>query len=166
MTTSPSKPESSLDARAARGRLLLALLASLVLCASFLYAPYVHDGPVLCISRLVAGVPCPACGLTRSFCAMATGNPAAAFGYHAFGPLFFVLTAISIPVLLYEAVNRRSLFVVRRVMFSKRLAWIEAGLLISYHIGRLAMGAWSGELLASMKASVLGSALRSLALLV
>jgi uncharacterized protein DUF2752 len=164
MTTPASKPEHRLDARAARGRMLLALLATLVLAASFLYAPYVHDGPVLCVSRLVAGVPCPACGLTRSFCAMASGHPSAAFGFHVFGPFLFALTVLAIPVFAFEGWQRRSLTPVRRLLFSRRLAWIEAALLVSYHLGRLASGVWSGELLASVKSSALGAALRALAL--
>ncbi|MCX5684342.1 MAG: DUF2752 domain-containing protein, partial [Planctomycetota bacterium] len=65
-----------LDRPERRRRAVDAAICFGILAASFLYAPYVHDGPVLCPLRLVTGIPCPACGLTRSFCALASGRPA------------------------------------------------------------------------------------------
>ena len=51
----------------------------------------VEDGPVVCPFRLATGMPCPGCGLARSWSALAHGAPADAFARHPFGPLLFVL---------------------------------------------------------------------------
>lgn len=47
----------------------------------------VDDGPVLCPVRRFTGVPCPGCGLTRTFVHALHGDVAAAFRAHAFGLL-------------------------------------------------------------------------------
>ncbi len=43
------------------------------------------------------GIPCPSCGLTRSFMALVRGDFHQALSFHAFGPLFF-LTFLGIAV--------------------------------------------------------------------
>ncbi|HEV3232450.1 MAG TPA: DUF2752 domain-containing protein [Candidatus Dormibacteraeota bacterium] len=43
-----------------------------------------------CPFRLLTGHPCPFCGATRSFCAMARGDVLAAAHFHPLGPLLFV----------------------------------------------------------------------------
>jgi hypothetical protein len=71
-----------------------------VLGASYLYAPFVHDGPVVCLFRRVTGLPCPSCGLTRSFCAMSHGDLRSAGAYHPLGPLLFGLICASLVLLV------------------------------------------------------------------
>ena len=58
-----------------------------LLAASFLYYPYCLDGPVFCPIRLVMGVPCPGCGLTRAFCYMTHGHFREAMTFNAIAPL-------------------------------------------------------------------------------
>lgn len=45
--------------------------------------------PSLCPFHNLSGVPCPGCGLTRSFVCLAHGQIAAAFEFHPLGPLLF-----------------------------------------------------------------------------
>jgi len=49
------------------------------------------DTFTICGLRLMTGIPCPSCGLTRSFCAIGRGDPARAFRDHPLGPLAFLL---------------------------------------------------------------------------
>jgi hypothetical protein len=156
MTWPTSKPDRELDARASRGRIPVVLGAASVLAASFMYAPWVGDGPVLCPSRFFTGIPCPACGLTRSFCAMASGDIGQAFAFHAFGPLLFATAALAIPLLLLELRRGRRFEWLHRIAFSRRIAWAEAFALIAYHVGRLAVDCWNGELARSISASASG----------
>jgi len=55
--------------------------------ASYLYRPKVEDGPVICASRLMWGVPCPGCGLTRAFCFMSHGEFEAALQFNPLAPV-------------------------------------------------------------------------------
>src|SRR5262249_5706900 len=59
--------------RAARlPRLVAAGLALLLLC---LWNPVTRPGPVLCLSRLCFGIPCPLCGGTRGVALCLRGRP-------------------------------------------------------------------------------------------
>ena len=72
----------------------LAIAGSALGCLGIAFAApaaAVADGPVVCPFRLATGLPCPGCGLARSWIALAQGDPGDAFARHAFGPLLFVL---------------------------------------------------------------------------
>ena len=45
--------------------------------------------PLHCVLKHMFGVKCALCGITHSFCAMARGELASAFGYHRLGPVLF-----------------------------------------------------------------------------
>ena len=53
--------------------------------------------PDTCLSRRVLGVSCPGCGLTRSFVALAHGNPASAFRFNPMGPVLFLICLAQVP---------------------------------------------------------------------
>jgi hypothetical protein len=46
-------------------------------------------GPIICPFRRITGLPCPGCGLTRSFVSTANLRPDEGFAYHLFGPILF-----------------------------------------------------------------------------
>jgi len=147
-----------LDRPERRRRAVDAAVCFGILAASYLYAPYAHDGPILCPLRLVTGIPCPACGLTRSFCAMAAGRPAEAFGEHLLGPLAMACAAALGVAWGYEAAAGRRVGWLRRVAFSSRVAWTLAAVLLAYHAVRMVRWGLSGELLAWIQGSPAGQA--------
>ncbi len=53
--------------------------------------------PVMCMFRQVVGLPCPGCGMTRSFVFMAHGAVFDAFRMHALGPFVFALVLSQVP---------------------------------------------------------------------
>lgn len=53
--------------------------------------------PGLCPMRNLTGLPCPGCGLTRSFIATAHADLGDAFGFHRLGPLLFAALAAQVP---------------------------------------------------------------------
>lgn len=69
----------------------------------------VDDGPVLCPFRLVTGLPCPACGLTRSWVHLAHGDAGAAFSHHPAGPLLFLAAALVVLASVTALLRRRHL---------------------------------------------------------
>lgn len=67
---------------------LLALPAAFAFC--YAYRPIVHDGPVVCVWRILLGMPCPMCGITRAFCHFSHGEFAQGFQYNPIAPLMLV----------------------------------------------------------------------------
>jgi hypothetical protein len=116
-----------------------------MLLASVIYAPFVANGPVLCPFRFITGLPCPGCGLTRSFCAMSRGQIVAAFGDHLFGPALYLVALLSIPVMLYQLLTNRRIEWFHRLCYSHKLARIMAVLLGGYHLVRLSVLLASGQ---------------------
>jgi hypothetical protein len=83
--------------RTARGRdLAIAGSALGCLAVAFVAPAAVEDGPVVCPFRLATGLPCPGCGLARSWSALAQGDPSEAFARHPFGPLLLVLAVAAL----------------------------------------------------------------------
>lgn len=69
--------------------------ASLV--AAPLLSPHTLDsGPVLCPFRRLTGLPCPGCGMTHSFVALAHGDISGAFAYNRLGPLLMAIFVIAV----------------------------------------------------------------------
>lgn len=111
---------------------LVALAAGLSVTASFVWDRFVSmDGPAWCPFRRATGVPCPACGLTRSFVSMGNLDVATAWAMHAIGPLLWVVFALIGVHGAIEVLARRRL----------RPAWFER---------------WRGRLGAALFALVVG----------
>lgn len=65
------------------------IFAAVLVASACLSQSALQDSPVICLFRRITGHPCPGCGLTRSFVAMADFRFAEAFAHHLFGPLLF-----------------------------------------------------------------------------
>ena len=87
-----------------RGRLLrrLKLLAMTIAPLALLFAiltagwwikPAQVSGLPLCFFKVLTGLDCPGCGLTRSFLALARGHLGEAIRFNAAGPLVYLLFA-------------------------------------------------------------------------
>lgn len=157
----PLEPELLSPREASRSR-LMAFLGAATILVSVLYAPWSTTGPILCPLRLVTGLPCPGCGLTRSFCAMTRGHFGEAFGYHIFGPFLFVAVLIGTPMLAYEGITHRPIKLLERALFSKRIASFAAVALFGYHAVRLVVMGWNGDLSAGLHGSINGVILHHL----
>ena len=100
------------------GVLTIWLIAAAVLAVSFAWPA---DGaPRLCVCYMYhfTGIPCPGCGLTRSFCSISHGHFARAMGYNPFG---FVFYGLAVAALLWPAATRAFPTVGARVARSRVL---------------------------------------------
>lgn len=70
-------------------------LSLVILVVGSLWIP--SGRPVLCPMRLLFGIPCPTCGITRSVSAILHGHLAVAFELHLLGPVV-VLAAVAVLV--------------------------------------------------------------------
>ena len=133
------------------------------LAGSWLYKGHAFTGPVVCPLRLVFGLPCPGCGLTRGLSELWHGDISGALAYNAFAlPVFAVLWLL--PVLLVVDAVRGPLPTLRRAFFSRRLAYALGVLLAAYHVGRIIVWAKTGTLWSDYFApSFLGTCFRFIA---
>lgn len=87
------------------------LLLGICLVASFLVpTAWVAQAPTVCPLRSTTGIPCPGCGLTRSFVATAEGDVVRAFGFHAFGPPLMLLFGTMVTTRWITRSSRSPLF--------------------------------------------------------
>ena len=95
--------------------------------------------PPLCQMKLLTGLDCPGCGLTRSFIALTHGQFAESLRFNPAGPLWFAFIALQIP---YQAVQ---LSRVRRGKRPLNLMWWGQGLIylaLAALIGQWALRQW------------------------
>jgi hypothetical protein len=79
---------------APRGELAALGLITAMFAASVVWHPSDDGGYVFCPFRRATGVPCPGCGLTRSFCAVAKGHVERGFDLHWLGPALFLVAFV------------------------------------------------------------------------
>ena len=158
MSSIPNEPRL-MTPREARRSLLMAAIGAMTIVASFAYAPVISRGPVLCPFRFLTGVPCPGCGLTRSFCALTHGDVTSAFAFHLFGPILMLALLVGVPLLLIEGVTRRANPMLSASLFSKRGAAIAAIAFGGYHFVRLIVMGWDGTLWQGMQHPPIASAI-------
>ncbi|GAA2066519.1 DUF2752 domain-containing protein [Williamsia deligens] len=114
--------------------LAAAVGAGAVVAAAVIPTSVVGNGPVLCPFRLVTGLPCPGCGLTRSWVAVAHGDVASAFSDNAFGPISFtavVAMTVAAAVLALVAPARIGVLAAvarSRVVYSVAAVWVVYGI--------------------------------------
>lgn len=109
MTATPPVPDTAAPAAAFRRRVKPADVAATGgvagIGAAFLLSPeHIEDGPVICPFRALTGLPCPGCGLTRSWVYAANGWWRESFASNPFG-----LVVVAFVVVLAVVVVRRRL---------------------------------------------------------
>jgi uncharacterized protein DUF2752 len=143
-----------------RNRLLLALLCTLVIGSTFFFKSWLPQLPPICPMRMTTGLPCPACGFTRSFCAVSKGNLVAAISFHLFGPVLFIIMIAAVPLSLFEIVRKRRIIIIHRILFSRLVANIFAASLIAYHCVRLVHIVSSGKIMTCIDSSLVSRIVR------
>lgn len=87
---------------------LVALAAAGALGAAFVISPaQVEDGPIICPLRRLTGLPCPGCGLTRSWVHLAHGQIGESLAAHPFGAVA-ALAAVALVATVALALVRRA----------------------------------------------------------
>ncbi|MCR1785424.1 DUF2752 domain-containing protein [Nocardioides carbamazepini] len=96
----------------------------------FLSPDHIEDGPVICPVRRLTGLPCPGCGLTRSWVYLAHGWWRESFLAHPFGPLFAtVVVALGVAVVLARV---------------RRTAPPSLDRIVKHPVAVVVLGAWLG----------------------
>jgi hypothetical protein len=125
----------------------LALLTT-PLWGAYFYSYTNYESPLFCPIKALTGIPCPSCGMTRSFLAIARGNLPASIEYHLFGIILFISLLITVIHLSLELGIKRNI-----TTFYSRLIHQETNLIILliiflvYYLVRLYYWGISGELI-------------------
>lgn len=99
-----------------------------------------------CPIRHLTGIPCPACGMTRSWIAITQGNLPKALEYHLFGPLLLIALGVLAGGLVAELLTGRAwLNLAGSRLHRSYLLMILAALLVYYAL-RLYARYGSGDL--------------------
>lgn len=124
---------------------------------AYLYARGLQIPFLVCPVRYWTGVPCPTCGMTRSFTALVQGDWQQAIAYHLFGPILFLAFLILALHCCLELGMGRRLKLFYESWLRKPSTQIAGGCLLSgYYLLRLGLWAHSGELGSSIVRSPLG----------
>jgi hypothetical protein len=111
-TSSTTASRAGTDGR--RNALAVAGVGVAAVVAAVALSPAaVANGPELCPFARMTGLPCPACGLTRSWVALAHGDLAASFTFNASGPLFLIAAIVVTVCAVVEVLTGRP--ILRRV---------------------------------------------------
>jgi hypothetical protein len=113
--------------------------------------------PFACPIRHLTGIPCPTCGMTRSFMAIARGDWQQAISMHLFGPVLFLALFVAVLHIGFElATHRRLVRWHLRIIRDRRLQVLGVSVYASYYLLRLYQLSASGELAMSFTHSPLG----------
>ncbi|KNX39578.1 hypothetical protein VV01_17955 [Luteipulveratus halotolerans] len=117
-------------------------LIAAVTAAAVLPPAAAGSGPVLCPFRRLTGLPCPGCGLTRSWVDTAHGHLGSAFELNPFGPITFALAVAAVLMVLlrrpWPTVSGRLAVVVGVLAGVALAAWGITRMVL------VARGEWSG----------------------
>lgn len=104
-----------------------------------------------CPFRHLTGIPCPTCGMTRSFMAIARGNLSEAVSQHLFGPIVFAGLLIAVAHIGVELLTGRQVSVFYSRFFQQRkLQLFFLVMFFSYYGLRLFSLSKSGELIGNL----------------
>jgi hypothetical protein len=112
---------------------------AVVFAVSFLMPPS-GLGVSTCAFRNTIGIPCPGCGLTRSFAAISHGQPGNAFRAHPLGIAVYAGMAIYMVKWAVEALLRRRLLARLEDRAVTPVLWALVFSMVSVWLFRLAAG--------------------------
>jgi Protein of unknown function (DUF2752) len=111
-----------------------------------------------CALRHLTGIPCPACGMTRSFIAFAKGDFATSVHQHLFGPLLFVACLL---VFLHICSELRFGYKIQgwhtQLLKKRGFVWGFGVIFLGYYCLRLYQMSQTGELWLAVQSSPLSS---------
>ncbi len=132
-------------------------VVSAPLIASYFYGYSSFSSPFSCPIRALTGIPCPGCGLTRSFIATCQGDLSTAFNHHLLGPILFLGFFLISLHLFLELVLKKSIRLAHASFFSfPKMGIFSLLFVLGYHASRLFALHQSGELMPTFYSSPLG----------
>jgi SNF family Na+-dependent transporter len=112
---------------------------------------------LVCPLRYWTGLPCPTCGMTRSFIAIAQADWHQAVAQNLFGPLLFASFLIAAVHIIVELLTRHHLAAFYEKLIKRRkLQHLSIIIFLGYYVLRLYYLCQTGELSLAFEKSPLG----------
>ena len=105
-----------------------------------------------CPMKLLTGLPCPGCGITKSLVFAYQGEFFKSISYHIFGFPAIVGCIVAIAVLSVEIVTGKEYF--QTILYSRRLAYFLAFILGGYHLVRTVIFIFQHSLIEILRESI------------
>lgn len=138
---------NSLSGNARRVRSMLLALCCSPLVGAYFYNQNYRVSFIGCPLRHWTGIPCPTCGMTRSFMAIVRGDLSQAVAEHLFGPVLFTGFLIATVHMALEVVTGRQLGACYISIFKRRKIQVLCLVMFfSYYLLRLCYLSETGEL--------------------
>jgi len=114
---------------------------SIAALAASVVMPTTGLGFVLCWFKNLTGLPCPGCGLTRSFACISHLHFGEALHYHPFGPIIYAVALTSVAAKIAGEARRARLAALfdRHRRLASAIYWSLVGSFIAYGLVRLAL---------------------------
>ena len=114
--------------------------AFIVLAVPFIIMLLNPDGDLntkqsLCSLKLMTGLPCPGCGITKSIIALYEGNIYKSLAYHLFGPAVLLYCLMTIFYSILSHIRKKEYLA--HYLYSMRTGYVIASTLGVYHFFRL-----------------------------
>lgn len=119
-------------------------ISSSPLIGAFFYNPGYQIPGLTCPLKLLTGVPCPGCGMTRAFVAIAHGDLSAARDYNLLSPVVYLALAFTkcgLPIATFHFSlelwqNRPILLFYKKWITTKKLLWLSCIFAVGYNLTR------------------------------
>lgn len=122
----------------ATGSAIVVAVGSAALLTAVLWpVESVDHGPDICPFRMLTGLPCPGCGLTRSWVHLMHGDVGGAFAFNVFGPLTLALTAVAVVLAVWRLVAGRAALQKLRVRRLLPIVLTLVGIWLVYGVARI-----------------------------
>lgn len=95
---------------------------------------HLEEKQSLCPFKMLTGMPCPGCGITKSFVAIYEGDLKKSFSYHLFGIPIMLISVLMIGLFTVEIITGKEYL--HGLLYSKKLAYACGILLGVYHFVR------------------------------
>ena len=115
--------------------ILIAMLTIIVPYLIMLSDSHIETSQSLCPFKLLTGLPCPGCGITKSIIFLYKGDIMKSLTYHIFGPLVILFCVVSVFVLTLEIITRKEYL--NKLFYNSKVAYTLGFILATYHITRL-----------------------------
>ncbi len=96
---------------------------------------HIESSQSLCPFKLLTGMPCAGCGITKSLIFLYQGNLLKSLSYHAFGPLVVIALLALLVLLIIQLITNRA--TLKQLVYHTKLAYSLGAILALYHGIRL-----------------------------